>query len=119
VAAPCHPARGARADHPSPTLAGSSRSGLGHAARRLTTAALGSGIPFDVVTGGLDQVLFRPTAEVSDDAKVKIIGRIREQGTIEGNKFLKDVQKRWAAGSSPRVRQAIDQAVMATAGGAQ
>jgi hypothetical protein len=76
-------------------------------------------LPFDVVTGGLDQVLFRPTAEVSDDAKVKIIGRIREQGTIEGNKFLKDVQKRWAAGSSPRVRQAIDQAVMATAGGAQ
>jgi hypothetical protein len=76
-------------------------------------------LPFDVVTGGLDQVLFRPTAEVSDDAKVKVIGRIREQGTIEGNKFLRDVQKRWPAGSSPRVRQAIDQAVMATAGGAQ
>jgi hypothetical protein len=76
-------------------------------------------VPFDVITGGLDQVLFRPTAEVSDDAKVKVIGRIREQGTIEGNKFLRDVQKRWPAGSSPRVRQAIDQAVMATAGGAQ
>lgn len=76
-------------------------------------------LPFDVVTGGLDQVLFRPPTDVSDDAKVKIIGRIREQGTIEGNKFLKDVQKRWPAGWSPRVRQAIDQAVMATAGGAQ
>jgi HEAT repeats len=76
-------------------------------------------LPFDVVTGGLDQVLFRPTAEVSDDGKLKIVGRIREQGTIEGNKFLRDVQKRWPAGSSPRVRQAIDQAVMATAGGAQ
>ena len=75
--------------------------------------------PFDVVTGGLDQVLFRPTAEISDDAKLKIIGRIREQGTIEGNKFLRDVQKRWPAGQSPRVRQSIDQAVMATAGGAQ
>ena len=74
-------------------------------------------VPFDVVTGGLDQVLFRPAADVNDDAKVKIIGRIREQGTLEGNKFLKDVQKRWPAGSSPRVRQAIDQAVMATAGG--
>ena len=74
-------------------------------------------VPFDVVTGGLDQVLFRPVADVNDDAKVKIIGRIREQGTLEGNKFLKDVQKRWPAGSSPRVRQAIDQAVMATAGG--
>lgn len=76
-------------------------------------------LPFDVVTGGLDQVLFRPPTDVSDDAKVKIIGRVREQGTIEGNKFLKDVQKRWPAGWSPRVRQAIDQAVMATAGGAQ
>jgi HEAT repeat protein len=77
-------------------------------------------IPFDVVTGGLDQVLFRPAADVNDDAKVKIIGRIREQGTIEGNKFLRDVQKRAAgAGMSARVKQAIDQAVMATAGGAQ
>ncbi len=76
-------------------------------------------LPFDVVTGGLDQVLFRATAEVSDDAKLKVIGRLREQGTIEGNKFLRDVQKRWPSGTSPRVRQAIDQAVMATAGGAQ
>ncbi len=74
-------------------------------------------VPLDVMTSGLDQVLFRPAADINDDAKVKIIGRIREQGTLEGNKFLKDVQKRWPAGSSPRVRQAIDQAVMATAGG--
>ncbi len=76
-------------------------------------------LPFDVVTGGLDQVLFRPPADINDDAKVKIIGRIREQGTIEGNKLLRDVQKRWPATWSKRVRQAIDQAVMATAGGAQ
>lgn len=85
----------------------------------LLAAKLGK-LPFDVVTGGLDQVLFRGAADVSDDAKVKIIGRIREQGTIEGNKFLKEVQKRsTAAGMSARVRQSIDQAVMATAGGAQ
>ena len=77
-------------------------------------------IPFDVVTGGLDQVLFRPAADIPDDAKVKIIGRIREQGTIEGNKFLRDVQKRAVApAASARVRQALDQAVMATAGGAK
>lgn len=76
-------------------------------------------LPFDVVTGGLDQVLFRPATEINDDAKVKIVGRIREQGTIEGNKFLRDVQKRWPATGSKRVRQVIDQAVMATAGGAQ
>jgi HEAT repeat protein len=76
-------------------------------------------LPLDIVIGGLDPVLFRPAAEINDDAKVKIIGRIREQGTIEGNKFLRDVQKRWPAGQSPRVRQSIDQAVQATAGGAQ
>jgi HEAT repeat protein len=77
-------------------------------------------LPFDVVTGGLDQVLFRPAADINDDAKVKIIGRLREQGTLEGNKFLKDVQKRGvAAGWSPRVKQAVEQAVLATAGGAQ
>ncbi|AKU94488.1 hypothetical protein AKJ09_01152 [Labilithrix luteola] len=76
--------------------------------------------PFDVVTGGLDQVLFRPSTEINDDAKVKVIGRLRELGTIESNKFLRDVQKRaQAAGMSGRVRQAIDQAVLATSGGAK
>jgi hypothetical protein len=59
-------------------------------------------------------------AKLYSSRDVKIIGRIREQGTIEGNKFLREVQKRaTAAGMSPRVRQALDQAVMATAGGAQ
>jgi HEAT repeat protein len=80
------------------------------------TAKVGS-VPFDVVTSGLDPVLFRPTADASDDLKVKVVGRLRELGTLESNKFLRDVQKRWPSGSSPRVRQAIDQAVMATAGG--
>ncbi len=73
--------------------------------------------PLDVVTGGLDQVLFRPSTEVNDDAKVKVVGRLRELGTIESHKFLQDVQKRaQAAGMSGRVRQAIDQAVLATSG---
>jgi HEAT repeat protein len=76
-------------------------------------------LPFDVVTSGLDQVLFRPTAEVTDDAKVKIIGRLRELGTQEANKFLREVQGRWPEGWSKRVRQSIDQAVLATAGGAK
>lgn len=76
-------------------------------------------LPFDVAVSGLDPVLFRPPAEVPDDVKVKIVGRVRELGTIEANKFLKDVQKRWPAAWSGRVRQAIDQAVLATSGGAQ
>ena len=76
---------------------------------------LGS-VPFDVVTSGLDQVLFRAPADVSDDIKVKIVGRVRELGTGEANHFLKDVQGKWPKAWSARVRQAIDQAVIATSG---
>jgi HEAT repeat protein len=70
--------------------------------------------PFDVVTSGLDQVLFRPSTDVSDDLKVKVIGRVRELGTAEANRFLHDVQTRWPATGSQRVKQSIDQAVLAT-----
>jgi hypothetical protein len=72
--------------------------------------------PFDVVSGGLDQILFRPTAEVSEDTKVKVVGRVRELGTPEANKFLRDVQKRWRPQDSARVKQAIEQGVQATGG---
>jgi hypothetical protein len=72
-------------------------------------------VPFDVVTSGLDPILFRPAGEVSDDAKVKLVGRIRELGTAEANKFLRDVQKRWPQNGSQRIRQSIDQGVLATA----
>ena len=71
-------------------------------------------LPFDVVTGGIDQVLFRPPTEIDDDQKVKMVGRVRELGTAEANKFLKDVQGRWPKTWSPRVKQAIDQGVLAT-----
>jgi hypothetical protein len=75
-------------------------------------------LPFDVVSQALDQILFR-TKDMTDDAKIKVVGKIRELGTIEANKFLRDVQKRWPANGSKRVRQSIDQAVIATSGGTQ
>jgi hypothetical protein len=75
---------------------------------------LGS-LAFDVVTSGLEQVLFRATTDVSDDIKAKLVGRVRDLGTSEAHRFLLDVQKRWPSGSSPRVKDAIDQAVLATA----
>jgi HEAT repeat protein len=75
---------------------------------------LGS-VPFDVVTSGLDQVLFRGGADVDDDLKVKIVGRVRELGTAEANRFLRDVQGKWPPAGSRRVKQSIDQAVLATA----
>lgn len=76
---------------------------------------LGS-VAFDVVTSGLDQVLFRPSVDVSDDIKVKIVGRVRELGTGEANRFLRDVQTKWPKAWSARVKQSIDQAVLATSG---
>lgn len=72
-------------------------------------------IPFDVVAGGVEQALFRP--EVPDDTKIKLVGRIRELGTNEANKYLRDVFKRWPQKGSARVKQALDQAVQATGGG--
>jgi hypothetical protein len=71
-------------------------------------------IPFDVLTSGLDPILFRPATEVSDDAKVKLVTRVRELGTGEANRFLRDVQKRWPAAWSSRIKQSIDQGVQAT-----
>jgi hypothetical protein len=73
-------------------------------------------VAFDVVTSGLGQVLFRPAPDVSDDVKVKIVGLVRELGTGEANRFLKDVQTRWPKAWSSRVKVSLDQAVLATSG---
>jgi HEAT repeat protein len=75
-------------------------------------------IGFDVMTSGFDQIVFRKPAEIDDEQKIRIIGRIRELGTGDVNKFLKDVQGRWPAGWSKKVKQSIDQAVQATEGSA-
>jgi len=71
-------------------------------------------IPFDVVTTGIDQLLFRPAAEVTDDQKIAVVDRVRDLGTRDANKFLKNVQGRWAKTGSVKVRREIDAAVMAT-----
>lgn len=71
--------------------------------------------PFDVITSGLDQALFR--TDLAEDNKIKIIGRLRELGTPEVNKFLRDVSKRMPKETSARLKQALDQAVQATGGG--
>ena len=71
-------------------------------------------IPFDVVTTGLDQILFRPSTEVSDDVKVSIIDRVRDLGTRDANKFLRGILGRWGKTSSAKVRGELDAAVLAT-----
>ncbi len=69
----------------------------------------------DVMTSGFDQILFRPSAEIADDQKIRIVERVRELGTQEANKYLRDLQSRWPT-NSPKVKGTIDQAVLATAG---
>jgi HEAT repeat protein len=76
-------------------------------------------LPFDVVTSGLDPLLFRASSDLSDDAKIKVVGRLRELGTSEANRFLQDVEKRLPKEASPRIKQAVEQAVKATSGGSQ
>jgi HEAT repeat protein len=71
-------------------------------------------VPFGVMTSGLDAVLLRPASEVNDDVKLKVVGRVRELGTAEANQFFRDMQARWPKTGSQRVKQAVDQAVLAT-----
>jgi hypothetical protein len=71
--------------------------------------------PFDVMGSGIEQALFRP--DVSDDTKIKLLGHVRELGTQDANKFLREALKKWPKGGSARVKQALDQAVQATGGG--
>lgn len=83
-------------------------------------AALLGKAPFDIVTGGLEQALFRPAAEVPDAVKIKIVVRLREVGTNESRRYLTDVRSRWPADGSAAVRQALDSAVKgAPTGGKQ
>jgi hypothetical protein len=71
--------------------------------------------PFDVMGAGIEQALFR--TDVSDDSKIKRLGHVRELGTQDANKFLRETVKKWPKNGSARVKQALDQAVQATGGG--
>lgn len=76
-------------------------------------------VAFDVMQTGFDQILFRPPNEISDDDKIKLVGRMRELGTVEVGKYLADVGERWPQDWSKKVKQAIDSAAHAAAGGAK
>jgi hypothetical protein len=73
-------------------------------------------VAFDIMMSGFDQILFRPPADVPDEAKLKLIGRMRELGTDEVGKYLADVGERWPKEWSKKVKQAIDSAVRAVGG---
>jgi hypothetical protein len=72
--------------------------------------------PFDVMTSGIDPILFR-SPPFSDEVLIRIVGDIRELGTPEAARYLADVLGRFPASGSKRVRQLIDSAVSALPGG--
>jgi hypothetical protein len=76
-------------------------------------------VTFDVMQTGFDQILFRPASEITDEAKLKLVGRMRELGTVEVGKYLADVGERWPKDWSKKIKQAIDSAAHAAAGGAK
>lgn len=71
-------------------------------------------LPFDVITGGLNILLYRPKAEVPEKFKVRVVEHVRELGTLEAHKFLEDVSK--SKGLSPELKTAVDDAVRGTGG---
>lgn len=66
--------------------------------------------PFDVMTSGFDAILFR--SDVSDAHKIKLVIQVRDVGTADANKYLRDVQSRWSG--SAAVKAALEAAVSAT-----
>lgn len=74
-------------------------------------------VAFDVMVTGFDQILFR--SDIPEDAKIRLVGRLRELGTPEVGKYLGDVGERWPKDWSKKVKQALDSAARAVAGGAK
>lgn len=70
--------------------------------------------PFDVMTSGLDQILFRDPKAMPDDEKMRIVGQLRELGTAQAGKYLASVAERWPEDWSQRIKKALDAAVKAT-----
>ena len=74
--------------------------------------------PFDVMSSGIDEILFRPAAEISEQEKLAVVVRLRELGTKDVGSYLSRVSKRWPKGGSAKVKKAIDDAVAAVGGAA-
>lgn len=71
-------------------------------------------MPLDVLVPGFEQILFRDAAQMPDEPKAYVIERLRDLGTADANKYLRDVQSRWPKSWSERVKQSIDKALSVT-----
>lgn len=74
-------------------------------------------VAFDVMSAAYDQILFRPAAEIPDATKLTLIGQLREAGTAECARYLRDVADRWPADWSKKVKAALEAAARSIAGG--
>src|SRR5262249_43251237 len=72
------------------------------------TARLGK-IGFDVMTSGVDPILFRPIP-LPEEALLGVVIAVRDLGTPEARRYLGDAAARWPAAGSKRVKQALEDA---------
>jgi HEAT repeat protein len=71
-------------------------------------------LPLEVLTSGIDRILFRAPGEIPDQHKIAIVRRLRELGSQNAVAYLLDVAKRWPENWSKQVKHAIDAAVEAS-----
>jgi hypothetical protein len=74
------------------------------------SAELGK-LPFDQMQAGLEPILLRPEAEVSEQQKLALLERLRKLQTKEASAFLQGVRSRYPANGSARIKLALEDAV--------
>lgn len=68
-------------------------------------------VPLAAMTAGIDPILLRPAAEIPDDDKINVIGRVAALGTADAARYLVSVAQRWPAEDAGKARQALRNAI--------
>jgi HEAT repeat protein len=64
-------------------------------------------LPFDIMTAGIQAMLFRPSEQLPDVDKVAVVAAVGELGTSEARRFLRTLLERWPETGSDAVRKAL------------
>jgi hypothetical protein len=73
-------------------------------------------VPFDIMSTGFDQILFRSPKDMPDAQKLRIVERLQALGTAEVGRYLADVADRWPDDWNAKLKQAIEQAAQSARG---
>jgi hypothetical protein len=73
--------------------------------------ALVGSIPFDAWTSGFEPLVRRSDDEITEDARVRWIGRLRSIETVDPRPFVAKLLAAWPPDGSSRVRAALESAV--------